>query len=359
MGSSNRAVKGKHILIIGGVVCLAALSFTVFKALTQPTQEIASDASDKTHIVGGFSIGTPGRANKAAEDGIQLAFNYGQPPSESSILGQKLQSLHMKVVDGYISSYLYYYECHRTKLLKPSLLGQGQYCRDDPYPNLVDANALLATIATHLKQVKDNQLIMGYWVLDDWVSWDAGSARQILVQIHKLIQQYTPGRPAICGFGGNIGRNQHYGWRDWIADNFSTQGCDEVGLYIYTPSLPNTTPTPSPDAYDWSMSRVLPAMFASLQQRGWDIKKEPLIGIGQAFGGPIAHTDDYWVTPNAKDIEAQSRSFCEHGATGLTFYAWYDSGYGPTTQTPMNSPEIEKGIRNGIAACKQYWIAHS
>jgi hypothetical protein len=99
-------------------------------------------------------------------------------------------------------------------------------------------------------------------------------------------------------------------------------------------------------------------MFASLEQRGWNSVKEPLIGIGQAFGGPIAHTDRYWVTPTAKDIETQSKSFCEHGATGLTFYGWNDSGFGPTTQTPMNSSAIETGIRNGIAACKQYWSNH-
>ncbi len=39
MGSSDRAVKGKHILIIGGAICLTALSLTVFRVLTQPTQE--------------------------------------------------------------------------------------------------------------------------------------------------------------------------------------------------------------------------------------------------------------------------------------------------------------------------------
>jgi len=265
----------------------------------------------------------------------------------------------MKIVDGYISSYLYYYECHRTKELMPFLLGQGQFCRGDPYPFLTDENALLATIATHLKQVQNNHLIIGYWVLDDWVQWDAGNARQILIKIHNLIQQYTPGRTVICGFGGSIGIHKAYGWNDWIADNFSPQACDMVGFYIYTPSLLDTTPITSPDAYNWSMSGVLPSMFASLQERGWDVTKEPLIGIGQAFGGPIDQTNRYWVTPTAKDVETQSSSFCEHGATGLTFYAWDDSGFGPTTQTPMNNPEIEKGIQNGIADCKQYWGQHA
>jgi hypothetical protein len=128
-----------------------------------------------------------------------------------------------------------------------------------------------------------------------------------------------------------------------------------VGLYIYAESLPDSTPTPSPDAYDWSMSSILPGMFASLRQRGWNITQDPLIGIGQAFGGSIANVNRYWITPNAITIETQSRSFCEHGATGLSFYGWDDSQFGPATQTPMNSTEIENGIRKGIAACEQYW----
>jgi hypothetical protein len=307
---------------------------------------------DTLNIIGGFNIDTPEQAANAAADGIQVAFEYGQPPSEQSILGQKLEALHMKVIDGYISSYLHYYECHRTSVLHPSLLGPHQYCQEDTEPSLTDENALLTTIVTHLKEVKNNPLIVGYWVLDDWVQWDAGSARSILGKIHQLIQQYTPDRPAICGFGGSIGLYHRYGWEDWVADNFSPQGCDEVGLYIYTSSLPDTTPVISPDAYNWSMEGILPTMFASLQERGWNITKEPLIGIGQAFGGPIKNTDRYWVMPNADDIEIQSRSFCEHGATGLIFYAWDDSGYDSTTQTPMNNKDIENGIKRGIAACK-------
>jgi len=351
-------MKRSILIILFLILALIILPILFIRYITLHVPTNMPNEFYKIHILGGFSTDTPEEAARAASDGIQVAFEYGQPPSQSDNLGQKLQSLHMKVIDGYISSYLHYYECHRTKELRPSLLGPGNYCEDDPYPYLTNANVLLATIAAHLKQVKDNQLIIGYWVLDDWVQWDAGSARQVLIKIHNLILQYTPSRPAICGFGGNIGLDHGYGWEDWIADNFSPQGCDKVGFYIYIPSQPNSTPTSSPDAYDWSMSGVLPAMFASLQQRGWNIKKEPLIGIGQAFGGPIAHTDGYWVTPSAKDIETQSRSFCEHGATGLTFYAWDDSEFGPSTQSPMNSSEIETGIRNGIGACKQYWSKH-
>jgi hypothetical protein len=333
---------------------VASLVFFVhFKILSTNTHVV--NKVDKTPILGGFSITTPEQATKASMDDVQVVFQYGQPPSEHDALGQKLKSLHMKVIDGYISSYLYYYECHRTHTVKLPASGEVNPCTTDSHPELNSENALLANIANHLQQEKHNPLIIGYWVLDDWVAWDAGSARQLLIKIHALIQQYTPGRPAICGFGGSIDPYMRYGWSDELADNFSPQGCDEAGFYIYASSLPNTTPSSSSDFYDWSMSGILPAMFASLQQRGWNISKEPLIGIGQAFGGPQAHTDRYWVTPSAKDIETQSRSFCEHGATGLAFYSWEDPEYGPTTQTPMSSAEVGTGIRNGIAACKAYW----
>jgi hypothetical protein len=348
----KRAFKVLFPLLIFSLIILV-IFFIPYKHLLYKQNDFY-----KTHIQGGFSIDTPERAARAATDGIQVVFQYGQSPSESSVLGQELQSLQIKVIDGYISSYLYYYECHRTKTVKPPPSGQEQYCRQDNHPYLIDENTLLASIAAHLKQVRDNQLIIGYWVLDDWVPWDAGSARQLLIKIRQLIQQYTPGRPAICGFGGYITSDHTDGWSDWIADNFSPQGCNQIGLYIYTPPIPNTSPTPPFGAYDWSMSTVLPAMFTSLQHRGWNITKEPLIGIAQAFGGPITHADSYWITPTARDIEIQSKSFCEHGAMGLTFYAWNDSKFGPKTQTPMNNTEIEMGIRNGIAACRQYWSNH-
>ena len=391
-------MKRIHILFI--LLLVFSLVALLLSLLIEYRQNlIQQDEFYKSHILGGFSIDTPQKAANAAADGIQVTFKYGQPPSEDDSLGQKLQALDMKVIDGYISSYLYYYECHRTAELKPSLLGPSQYCQKDPYPSLTDENVLLAAVATHLKmpyrilcngtfqksqearpglglassrctslhnnrygvhlkQVKDNPLIIGYWVLDDWVQWDAGSARPVLIKIHKLIQQYTPGRPTICGFGGSIGLRQEYAWADWIADNFSPQGCDKVGFYIYTSSLSDTISAGAPNTYNWSMSGVLSAMFASLQQRGWAMTREPLIGIVQAFGGPTAHTDRYWVTPTARDVETQSRSFCEHGASGLTFYTWDGSGYGTESQTPMNSPQIQMGIRNGTAACKAYWARH-
>lgn len=356
-------MKSRVVYSACGLVILLAVVLTILAARVpkQPQQpsvvNTTPDAVYQKHILGGFSVNTPAEADKASAMGVQVVFKYSGIPDEQSALGRKFQALHMKIIDGFIWSYLTYYECHRTMSVKPPPAGYPAYCQQDSHPNLTNEQVLLTAIAEHLQAVSKNSLIIGYWVLDDWASWDSGSARELLIKIHRLIDYYTPGLPAICGFGGGIATGAKYSWDDRAADNFSPQGCDRVGLYIYASLSPD--PASAPDAYNWSMSGLLDAAFASLQKRGWDSLKEPLLGIVQAFGGPVSHTAYFRVTPTAQNVETQSRSFCTHGATGLVFYAWEDSGFGLATWTPMNSPAIQQGIRMGIEACESYWKQHA
>src|SRR4051794_24364869 len=95
------------LAIITTFLILFAISFAIFwiylrQNLTQHAQTSVTKEFRPIHFFGGFSADTPERATKAATDGVQVVFKYGQPPSESDELGQKLQSLHMKVVDGYV-----------------------------------------------------------------------------------------------------------------------------------------------------------------------------------------------------------------------------------------------------------------
>ena len=347
----------QRILLRGSIsIFVMVLLFSLFHWIKLPSPgPYPQKTFRQMHIIGGFSATTPEKAIQAATTGIQVEFQYGNPPTENSKLGQQLHSLHMKVVDGFIASYLHYYECQRSRSMSPPPVELDTYCVPGSYPTFASEDTFFAAITAHLKRVANNPLIIGYWVLDDWVPWDRGGARLLLIKIHTLIQQYTPARPAICGFGGSLIANHTFSWADWVAANFSPYGCDEVGLYIYTTSLPATPSIPSPATYDWSMSSILPAMFRSLQERGWNIVNEPFIGIGQAFGGPIANSDRYRLAPTSTYIEEQSKSFCLHGAIGLVFYAWSDSEIGALSQSPMNSHEIEAGIQDGIRACKQYW----
>lgn len=359
----------RDILLFCLVVSLIAFAALYQKVQAQPPVTAASGLTSKhtttayvpplpiqkMHLIGGFSASTIQSVMNASDDGVQTMFYYGNPPEQSSKIGKVLQALNMQEVDGFIASNLYYYECQRLRAMVPALDGLGSYCTPGSSPKFASEDAFLATIADHLKQARNNSLVIGYWVLDDWAPWDEGSARQLLVKIHALIQQYTPGRPAICGFGALLYPGAIPGWRDSTAANFSPQGCDAVGLYIYTEPVSSTTPPVPSSAYDWSMSKLLPVIFMSLQQRGWDITREPLIGIAQAFGGPITDANRYQAAPTAADMELQSRSFCEHGAIGLTFYGWSDSWFGPLTQTPMSSSEVGSGIRQGVSACQSIW----
>lgn len=323
------------ILIL--ILSLISLPIIFMRLITPHAQTNVRNKFDKTPILGGFSIDTPERVSDAAADGLQIDLLYGFPPSEADSLGKTLKANHMKVIDGALNTYLYYYECHKLKT-----------CSVTDFPELTSVQALLTDVRNHLQQEKNNSLIVGYWVLDDWPVNDLGSAKDILVQENALIHQYTPGRPSICGFGGGLYPEPSYnnGWLDGTAANFSPQGCDMVGLYIYGSS--STTGT-----YDWTMSNLLPAMFRSLRNRGWDITEQPLIGIPQAFGGTIG--GETWPVPTAQSIEIQSKSFCQRGAKGIIYYAWDNSGLDNTSQLPWNNTQITRGIRNGVAACKQYW----
>lgn len=118
-----------------------------------------------------------------------------------------------------------------------------------------------------------------------------------------------------------------------------------VGLYIYAAARTQGT-------YDWTMSNILPAIFTSLLRRGWDMQKEPFIGIPQAFGGNLGQPYPF---ATAASIEAQTSAFCQHGATGIIYYAWDNSGTDSTTQFPWNSQQITQGVQNGLTACKRIW----
>ncbi len=160
-----------------------------------------SAVSTLYHVYGGFSIDTPSKAIDAASDGLKFTLDYGTPPSPTSPVGLQLQSLHFKVIDGFISSTLYWYECHKSKTIPHPSPTIANYCSRDWYPSYTSDDAVLAAIKAHLQSVLSNPLIGGYWVLDDQALWDTpGYDKNILQKIHALIQQYTPSYPAICGF---------------------------------------------------------------------------------------------------------------------------------------------------------------
>ncbi len=282
------------------------------------------------HMTGGFGITTSTEIANAVADGVTATLVYGYAPKENDSLSLMLQANQMKIIDEMPWEYLYYFECQTHRTCSTS------------FPELTSLQALYTDITNHLQQVQNDSMIIGYWVLDDW-HYGNGTAKDILVHINNLIHRYTPGKPSICGFPGGLAPlpSNDSGWDDTQADNFSPQGCDMVGLYIYGDS-------DSTGTYDWTMSHTLPAVFASLKQRGWDRTREPLVGIPQAFGGLVSGTQ--WPVPDANSIETQAKTYCQQGAVALIFYEWDTD-----EQTSDTNPQIAQGVKKGIADCKSIW----
>ena len=304
----------------------------LFQAIVRPMKIARRSAeSSLIHFTGGFSIESEAEITNATADGVESALNYGYSPTETDSLSIMFHAHNMKIIDAMPWEYLYYYECHRNNT-----------CSTRYFPELTSSQELLNDLTTHLRQEQKNTTIIGYWILDDW-NYGDGTGKDLLVRMNSIIHQYTPDKPSICGFGGGLAPlpGAAYSWDDNLADNFSPQGCDMVGLYIYGDS--NTTGT-----YDWTMSGILPAVFTSLKNRGWDIIEEPLVGIPQAFGGIVEGTS--WPIPDSQSIETQTKAYCQQGATGIIYYDW-----GESAQSPLTNPNITQGIKRGIAACRGIW----
>ena len=155
-------------------------------------------------------------------------------PAPTSELGRALANAHMTVIDARLSLELFYWECHRTHSVAPPPPEQANgYCATDVQPGATTAGVLQA-IGDVVREDAANELVSGYWVLDDWPAWDAGSAALLLQDVRAVIEEVTPGYPAICGFGGEIRKaGETGGFRSGTAANYSNGGCSMIGLYNY------------------------------------------------------------------------------------------------------------------------------
>jgi hypothetical protein len=338
---AHRVGRGRIVLLVALCMPLAGVASLAF---TSPAFGTA------THYVVGFNATTSAAVSNAAHIGITTDMLYGGPPSLRSKLGRALTQAHMSVIDGRVSTELYFWECHRTHTVAPPPAGQrNDYCSRDSEPGDTTP-VLLAAVDNILRSDGANPLTTGLWVLDDWPSWDGGSARTVLQQIHEEINNLTPGFPAICGFGATITTPDTTGWDPSTAQNYSNEGCEIVGFYNYA----DTQRVPSNGAnLDWSMRSLLPAMESSLAGLGWNIVSTPLLGIGQAWSGRFARA--YEPGLSSAQVLSEASAFCNAGATSVGWYGWSDRGFRRATLTPAKSPDIATGIQDGIAACRGAW----
>jgi len=303
-------------------------------------------------MIVGFNAVDASLVADAASLGVTNDVLYNGPPTPTSSFGRALTAAHMDVIDASISNDLYFWECHRTHTVAPPPPGQRNwYCRRDYEPSFTTSK-LLDAVQSSESADASNPLVSGYWVLDDWPTWDGGSAQTVLQQIHREIEATTPGYPAICGFGGTIGPPGTAEWTPSTAANYSTTGCDMVGLYNYA----NETGRKSDgDRLDWTMQSLLPAMESSLAAQGWSASASPVLGIGQGWSGRFA--GGYEPGLSASQVLAEANAFCGNGVSSIGWYGWTDSGFHRTTRTPVNSTAIDSGIEQSISACQADWAA--
>jgi len=188
---------------------------------------------------------------------------------------------------------------------------------------------------THIKYVAANDTIKnnlaGYWMIDDWYT-DFGTAKEPLKYMTGLIRNNTPDIPAICGFTGNTSYGGSVSGYTKFASNFSSDGCDMVGVYLY-PFGTNKVPMTN-----------LPNILQALKNNGWNMSTTPLVGIPQSYGGKFGYS-----VPTAAQVREETRYFCQLGAKHILFYDFNTGTNG------SNNSEIQKGILQGLSDCKTLW----
>ena len=95
----------------------------------------------------GFTIEKPGRVRKAASVGVTRDILYGTLPTPQSKLGQAIQQNGMRIIDGRISSKIFYWKCHRIHTVAPPTAEYaGRYCATDVRPSVDLAATVLHAV---------------------------------------------------------------------------------------------------------------------------------------------------------------------------------------------------------------------
>lgn len=230
--------------------------------------------------------------------------------------------------------------------------------RDTEQPCAQDPGALLEleqAVRSHLARVRDDDLQVGFWVLDDY----PGDVSAALDLVYRLVQEENRlsrlPRFTVCGIEGLLDTFEdghlttHPRELERAVRNFSPTACDAVALYAY--GMPVSG---DPVDVDWSMEQLLPRAMELLRARGWDPSRQPFLGVVQAFGTVEAPPEQSFVLPRAQDVATQAEAYCRAGATGILHFAWNDLGTGPKVQLAQ-SPDLRAGVADGVQRCQAAW----
>jgi hypothetical protein len=272
---------------------------------------------------------------RAALLGISLTMSVYIPPQDSYAMALRNAGIHYLDMEPMAQI---------LRHVPPSCATSSAPCPIAPQ----EQAAMLAEVRHHLQQVRNDPLVVGFYVLDDY----PGNIRSVLEQVHKLVVDADADantvRPVVCPFGAPLDyKDQSAGWTYARGDlnqaliNYSPRACDSVLLYAY--GRGRTT-----DVVDWDMTRLLPDAKAALASRGWNEQQSPLIGTPQAFARPTGG-------PTGDQLRRQVSAFCAGGAVAIAPFSWSDGSYDGPKDNLGNDPDLQRGFAVGLATCRTAW----
>ncbi len=298
------------------------------------------------HKVGVFSLAqtldktTDSQLAKARSLGISFTTHtYIIPGTPLYILFEKY---HMHYLD--VSPLLYLESVCGTQAVANSTCHLGS----------AQEKLFLSEISKHLQDTKNDPLIVGYYTLDTYI----GNVQNSLTDSHLLIQKANQfssvKRGTICGFYApldNVNENASRSYFDQAVANYAPLACDSVAIFSYAVSG-NAVDSSS---IDWSMTNLLPYVFAKLQSNGWDQSKNNIIGVSQTYVNTQKdQSQEAWTAPTAEAIALQMESYCKNGAVNILTYAW-GSDMSSGVDDLQNTSSFQNGFINGVAACSKIW----
>jgi hypothetical protein len=207
---------------------------------------------------------------------------------------------------------------------------------------------VLNNVKAYLDQVKNDQHIVAFVVLDDY----PGNIKTFLGKVHDLVVESNKtsavARPVICPFEGYHDINSNTA----PFSNYNSAACDAVGIYEYGMAggcflgiCIGTTNAAT------ELTKVYPKIESVLLAGGWNKSTQPLIGIPQAFvWGQFGNLD-------RTTIKKETQEFCQYGASSILFFAWNAGDTDPSWQNPAHTSWMRDGLADGLAACRDIWTA--
>ena len=298
------------------------------------------------HERGVFNISTPDQAIAASRSGVRVAYLYGSPPSEQSSLGRTLSRLRMTVVSGQISGWILAYECYRLRTVVHDPAVVESYCRGETDTTMTESR-LLMLVRNFARSTASNELVAGYWILDDQAGTDFGSLRHVEEEVAAILHHSSPSRPTVCGIGAFITRNGKFEFNVQLLSDVSSSGCNELGIYVYAAPLLPSLPSRGSQV-DWSMSQLLIALRGALSAAG--LARVPWLGIGQAWGGVNKRNGAVVAPPTTAQMVEQASAFCNAGASTMVWYGWTLSAFW-NLQSPATDPQLAEAVRDAGRIC--------